>query len=72
MVPVSEGRAPWIHVAELTGLTILPQVGPVSFCTSPSDVPIIEGFRNRGLASHAQQIVARVLLVHTRVLLVHT
>ena len=52
-------------MAELTGLTILPQVGPVSFCTSPSGVPILEGFRNRGLASLAQQIVARALLVHS-------
>ncbi len=51
-------------MAELTGLTILPQVSPVSFCTSPSDIPIFEGFRSRGQASLAQQIVARALLVH--------
>ena len=51
-------------MAELTGLTILPQVSPVPFCTSPSDVPILEGFRNRGLVSRAHQIVARALLVH--------
>jgi len=53
-------------VAELTGLTILPQVGPVSFCTSPVAGSILEGFRTRSLVSPAHQIVARPLLVHRR------